>query len=153
MLYSTGKVWKIVLICKALRLYHLKKKLFNYLAAYYLSCSMQDLCWGTWALEHVCSVVSVCRLSCPTACVILVSQPGIKNMSPAMEGAFLTTGPPGKSQGCTIFKVLVGSSISLKLVKSSDITWPLPFLSFYCTSATPGTLHARGEDRVWAQAW
>ena len=36
-------------------------------------------------------------LSCPTACGILVPQPGIEPSSPELEGGFLTTGPPGKS--------------------------------------------------------
>ena len=36
-------------------------------------------------------------LNCPTECGILVPQPGIEPMSPALEGGFLTTGPPGKS--------------------------------------------------------
>ena len=36
-------------------------------------------------------------LSCPMACGILVPRPGIKLMSPAMEGGFLTTGPSEKS--------------------------------------------------------
>ena len=35
--------------------------------------------------------------SCPVACVILVPQPGIKPLSPALENKFLTTGSPGKS--------------------------------------------------------
>ena len=46
---------------------------------------------GVWALEHVDSVVA--------ACGILVPRPGIEPASPALEGGFLTTGPPGKSQG------------------------------------------------------
>ena len=33
----------------------------------------------------------------PVACGLLVSQPGAEFMSPALEGRFLTTGPPGKS--------------------------------------------------------
>ena len=37
------------------------------------------------------------RLSCPVACGILVPRPGIEPMSSALEGGFLTTGPPGKS--------------------------------------------------------
>ena len=39
-------------------------------------------------------------LCCPTACGILVPWPGIKpvSMSRVLEGRFLTTGPPGKSQ-------------------------------------------------------
>ena len=35
--------------------------------------------------------------SCPAACGILVPWPGIKPSSPALEGRFLTTGPPWKS--------------------------------------------------------
>ena len=54
-------------------------------------------CCGTWAPEHMGSVVAVHGLSCPVACGILVPQPGIKPASPALEGGFLTTGPPGKS--------------------------------------------------------
>ena len=50
-----------------------------------------------WALEPVGSVVVACRLSCPMACGILVPQPGIEPVSPALVGGFLTTGPPGKS--------------------------------------------------------
>ena len=43
---------------------------------------------------------SLCHVgfsSCPVACGILVSGPGIEHSSPALEGGFLTTGPPGKS--------------------------------------------------------
>ena len=43
------------------------------------------------------SLVVVCGLSCPLACGILVPRPGIELMSPALEGRFLTTAPPGKS--------------------------------------------------------
>ena len=52
---------------------------------------------GAQALEHTGSVVVARKLSCPTACGILVSRPGIKPASPALKGGFLTTGPPGKS--------------------------------------------------------
>ena len=44
------------------------------------------------------SVVVAHGLSCLEACGILVPRPGIKPTSPALEGRFLTTGPPGKSQ-------------------------------------------------------
>ena len=40
---------------------------------------------------------SWCRLSCPMACGILVPGPGIKPLTLALAGGFLTTGPPGKS--------------------------------------------------------
>ena len=51
------------------------------------------------ALELSCasSVVVVCGLSRPVACGILVPWPGIKSVSPALEGGFFITGPPGKS--------------------------------------------------------
>ena len=42
-------------------------------------------------------LVATVGLSCPVACGTLVSQPGIKSMSPAMQCGFLTTGPLGKS--------------------------------------------------------
>ena len=38
-----------------------------------------------------------CGLSCPAACGILVPRPGMEPASPALEGGFFTTGPPGKS--------------------------------------------------------
>ena len=52
---------------------------------------------GTWAPEHAGSGVVARGLSCPAACGILVSRPGIEPTSPALEGELLTTGPPGKS--------------------------------------------------------
>ena len=54
---------------------------------------------GTWVPECVGSVVAARGLSCPAACGILVPCPGIEPPSPALEGRFLTSGPPGKSQG------------------------------------------------------
>ena len=50
---------------------------------------MPGLSFGIQALE--------CRLSCPSVCGVLVPQPGMEPASPALEGRFLTTGPPGKS--------------------------------------------------------
>ena len=48
-------------------------------------------------LASCCSVgaqaVVVHRLSCPTACGILIPQSGVEYMSPALAGRFLTTGP------------------------------------------------------------
>ena len=43
------------------------------------------------------TLVVALRLSCFLACGILVPSPGIKPMSPAWQGGFLTAGPPGKS--------------------------------------------------------
>ena len=36
-------------------------------------------------------------------CGILVPRPGIEPMSPALEGGFLTAGPPGKSPKCSSY--------------------------------------------------
>ena len=54
---------------------------------------------GAWAPECVGSVAVAHRFSCPMACGILVPRPGIEPTSPALEGGFLTTGPPGKPPG------------------------------------------------------
>ena len=58
---------------------------------------------GDFLVEHKfsscgaqASVVAVLRLSCSTARGILVPQPSIELMSPALQGEFLTIGPPGK---------------------------------------------------------
>ena len=53
----------------------------------------QPLCLSPRALS-----VAARRLSYPAACGIPVSRPGTESGSPALEGGFLTTGPPGKSQ-------------------------------------------------------
>ena len=47
------------------------------------------------------SVVVSCRLNYPLASEILVPRPGIKPASPALEGKFFTTVPPGKSLSCS----------------------------------------------------
>ena len=59
---------------------------------------LRELCsCGAQAPESMGSVTVMDRLSCPEACGISVPQPWIKPMSPALEGRFITTGPPGKS--------------------------------------------------------
>ena len=57
---------------------------------------------GLWVPECTGSVVEVLELGCPAACGILVPWPRIEPSSPALEGRFLTTGPPGKSLGILI---------------------------------------------------
>ena len=53
---------------------------------------------GTGLLFLVLSLLpTICKLSCPMAYGSLVLWPGIEPTSPALEGRFLTTGPPGKS--------------------------------------------------------
>ena len=54
-----------------------------------------------------------CGLSCPSACGILVPRPGIEPMSPALEGGFLTTAPPGKP-----FIQILKSTFHLQLLQN-----------------------------------
>ena len=73
------------------------------------------------------SLVVVCRLSCPTACESLVPWPGIKPASSALEGMFLTTGPPGKSLSyflSNIFNFLLHSISLVPLVNSPSFWLP-----------------------------
>ena len=61
------------------------------------------LSWGTWgSFIAAWGVLSSCGmgLSYLGACGILVPRPEIEPMSPALEGGFLTIGPPGKSHIC-----------------------------------------------------
>ena len=60
------------------------------------------LVWLSWVFSYdtwwcAGSGAVVCGLSCCKASGILVPQPGIKHVSPGLQGGFLTTGPPGKS--------------------------------------------------------
>ena len=90
--------------------------LFIYLAASGLRCSTQNLHCGMWDLplhlkssstcdvqapELLGSAVVTCGLSCPMAWGLSVPRTGIcsrdQTCVPALEGGFLTTGPPGKS--------------------------------------------------------
>ena len=64
----------------------------------HLPCGVQVFCCGActpvvaWG-----SVVEACGLRCSEACGILVPRPRIEPESPALEGRFLITGPPGES--------------------------------------------------------
>ena len=68
----------------------------------------EELCWVFLAMPGL-SLVSAQQLSCSSTCGILVLQPGIKPVSPALEGSFLSTGPPGESQ-CTSHLISHGGS-------------------------------------------
>ena len=55
------------------------------------------------------SVVAMHRLSCSIGCGVSVPQPGIKPMSLALEGGFLTTGPREVPDGVAEFlSILAG---------------------------------------------
>ena len=62
-----------------------------------LGCALCLCSYGTWGPELTDSAIEVHRLRCPVACVLLVPRPGIEPRSPASDGGFLTTEPPGKS--------------------------------------------------------
>ena len=79
----------------------------NYLLAFdfFLNCLFSWLHWVSSVAAH--------GLSCLVACGFSVAWPGIKPMSPALEGRFLTTGPPGKSSWLLI---LIAKDINSILV-------------------------------------
>ena len=54
-----------------------------------------------WIHSTGASEVEAHGLSCSTACWILVPQPELKLVPPALQGRFLTTGPPAKSPAMT----------------------------------------------------
>ena len=75
-----------------------------YLAVSGLRGRMQDLhCitvsgWDTWALEHAGPVVAVCGPGCSVACgATNFPNSPIRDRAPALQGRFLTAGPPEKS--------------------------------------------------------
>ena len=82
-------------------------------------------------------------------CGILVPQLGSKTLSPALEGGFLITGPPGKSQ----------SSSSSRLQGCQNILTPVPpGLAFLvpetwclCYNTAPGVLQCIGLCALTSQ--
>ena len=55
-----------------------------------------------WVPEHVASVVVAHVLSYSAACGVLVPQPGIEPTFPALQGGFVTPGPPGNPHVYTL---------------------------------------------------
>ena len=71
---------------------------------YLFGCIVSTFSMGDCLLGSQFSLVVTHRLGCPMAGGILVPRLGIKPMSPALEGRFLTTGPPGTSFNyCSFF--------------------------------------------------
>ena len=66
-----------------------------------------------WRLGSRCtgSMVTTPRLGWPTACGILVPQPGTEPPFPTRESGSLTTGPPGKSPTGWVLIVLWSASV------------------------------------------
>ena len=74
------------------------------------------------SLRHTAgSVVEMRGLSCSIACGVLVPWPGIKPMSPALEGGFLAAGPLEKSWTCT-FPICMSLMITKKVFKKVFLT-------------------------------
>ena len=69
-------------------------------------------------MAHMGSLVVARRLSCPVACMTLISWPGIEPLSPALEDEFLSIGSPGKSGIRYILKVIYKYSIHVELQTS-----------------------------------
>ena len=97
------------------------------------------LFWLHWALHCSSEVVVAYGLSCPTACEILVPQLGIKPVSTALEGRFLTTGPPGKSH--PLFNLESKPKSFLQLSKQYLLCPPQkPHTCLMSYSSLPGSL-------------
>ena len=63
---------------------------------HHFRCITASILWDIlWCCRDALTVM--CGLSCPMACRILVPRTGIKPTVLALQGRFLTTGPPGKS--------------------------------------------------------
>ena len=109
------------------RMLFLKKILFTYLAAWHLShgtqslhCVMQDSslqCKGSLVvvkgLQSTGSAAAAHGLSCSAS----LTRDG--TCTPILQDRFLTTGPPGKSQGCFL---------SLRWIKGVENKWGSPEL-------------------------
>ena len=72
------------------------------------------------------SRVTVHQLNCSSPCGILVPWPGIKPVSPAFQGTFLTTGPAGKSQNC-FSSLSLGSRLCLASERLHFLSLKGPF--------------------------
>ena len=70
------------------------------------------------------TVVVALGLSCCMTCWILVPQAGLELMAPALQGRFLTTGPPGKS----LVRYFKYSSVYISIPHSLFIPPLTPFL-------------------------
>ena len=83
-----------------------------------INLAVSGLSWGTQDLPlHLEVFLGVAHgLNCSAACGILVPPPGIEPESPALQGGFLTTGPPGSplNQPCVVFLLLAISRVLLQ---------------------------------------
>ena len=62
-----------------------------------------ELCFKFYLFRLPWAFIVTYGLRCPSALGLLVPQPGLELTSPALQGRFLTTGPPGRSLGGTFY--------------------------------------------------
>ena len=104
-----------------------------YLAASSLSCFMPDL-----SLWHPASLVTVHGLNCSEPRGILVPEPGIEPMSPALQGRFLSTGLPGKFPQYLFWSITVNYLIlQLSCSKHMKTIARLPNQVFFSLPVNP----------------
>ena len=123
------------------------------LAALGLPCSLQcSLVLALGLIPAACellllwctgSSVTGCRLSCPLTSGLLVPGPGIKPASPALEGRFLTTGPPGLGLECCCCSV---TQSCLTLCNPMDYSMPGPPFPHYLLEFAQVCIHWISED-------
>ena len=90
--------------------------------------SFRVFCFGSGTVF----LVALRGLSCCAACEILVPRPRIKPMSPALQGRFLTTEPPGKFLGLPIFKEDISRQGILKGWWPKEVCWSLALSHVFC---------------------
>ena len=110
--------------------------------------------WHLSSCSGRASVVAVCELSCPVACRILAPQPGVEPISSALEGIFLTTGPPERSllKPCILSSSSPNHQFSLfSCSVVSDSLWPhgLQHTRAPCLSPTPRSYSNSCPLRRW----
>ena len=85
--------------------------------------------------------------SCPTVCGILVPQPGMEPVSPALAGGFLATGPPGEVSNAVFFLFILQVTVVAYVVYGCKIFGPevYLFLWFFWTrhQGNTGTIHPK----------
>ena len=75
-----GLKWYFIVVFKK----YLFILIFTFFGYVGLSCITQDLWYGAQAPECIGPIIVVHRLSCPTACGILVPRPELKHAFPAL---------------------------------------------------------------------